>query len=719
MNKFVQFFALALAAAAFRPGHAAPLVLREAARVAETIYEKVSTNVCFELDGRVTFVSSRSDDPDNDTDSRFVSIGVEDGSGAIIIYDYASRPGDAIAVGDHIHATGTTAMRIGNLRACCREIHVLSSGPPPVPRTISAREFLSGRHEFRLVRLDGVIRDAFRDEIDPRWIYLILHSDGETVYVVFTDQSSSDAVIESLVGTTVSITGICDRSAEGARRQLGHILMTDGMSAIDTRNTPESNAHDVQPLGEIAKINASEIFSLGRRLVSGRVLAVCQRNRIILRTASGYIVNVDLAKGKPPTCGAEIDAAGLPMTDLFRVNLIRATWHPANRKTEAWSEQPEDISVARLMVNSHGRKRIDTSYHGRLVRIAGEVVNLSDETSARGTFYLKEGLYTVAIDASSDPTVLQGLRNGCQIRAIGICAVETENWRPNTLFPRVKGVSFVLRSASDLTVVEWPPWWTTRRLMLLIGTLLAALAFVMGWNVLLRRRVERRSQELLAETIVRIESQLKVYERTRLAVEIHDSIAQNLTGVALEISAAERYADDNLEQMRHHLGMAATTLRSCRQELRNCLWDLRNNVLEECEMDEAIRKTLAPYLNGARLLVRFNVPRARIADTTAHAILRIARELTLNAIRHGGARTVRVAGGIDGDRLKFSVTDDGTGFDPAVCPGVESGHYGLQGIRERIESFEGDMTIDARPGHGVKVVISLSLPRDTEGIQQQ
>ena len=83
------------------------------------------------------------------------------------------------------------------------------------------------------------------------------------------------------------------------------------------------------------------------------------------------------------------------------------------------------------------------------------------------------------------------------------------------------------------------------------------------------------------------------------------------------------------------------------------------------------------------------------------------RELVSNAVRHGGARHIKVAGAFEADTLKFSVTDDGCGFNPESCPGVEQGHFGLQGVRERVESAGGEIAIESSPGHGSRFSISL------------
>ena len=166
--------------------------------------------------------------------------------------------------------------------------------------------------------------------------------------------------------------------------------------------------------------------------------------------------------------------------------------------------------------------------------------------------------------------------------------------------------------------------------------------------------------------------------------------------------------------MLKHLGIAARTLKSCRDELRNCLWDLRNRALEAKDINDAIRQTLTPHIAGVELVIRFNVPRARISDNTAHAILRIIRELTLNGIRHGKATKIWIAGSLDGAKLRFSVRDNGSGFNPKEAPGFSLGHYGLLGIRERIDAFEGEFRIDSTPGKGTKATITILAPQEED-----
>ena len=266
------------------------------------------------------------------------------------------------------------------------------------------------------------------------------------------------------------------------------------------------------------------------------------------------------------------------------------------------------------------------------------------------------------------------------------------------------------RNDESAQVFKLPRYLTAFNVILFAAGLLILFLSILAWNTLLRRLVDRRSRELTNERLASFASSLKVEERTRLAVELHDTIAQTLTGVSLEIDAARDFSRTNAAEMERHLDCASRTLNSCRTELRNCMWDLRNQTLEDISMDEAIRRTLAPHLAGVDLAVRFAVARDLFSDNTALSILRIIRELTLNAVRHGKATSIKVAGCIEEGKLLFSVRDNGCGFEPSSIPGVEQGHFGLQGVTERVETLGGTLMIDSSPGAGTRAGISITLP---------
>ena len=199
----------------------------------------------------------------------------------------------------------------------------------------------------------------------------------------------------------------------------------------------------------------------------------------------------------------------------------------------------------------------------------------------------------------------------------------------------------------------------------------------------------------------------RVSERTRLAVELHDSLSQNLSGLACQITAVRKTLPFTAEAAICRLNIAERMLTSSRTELKRCLWDLRGNALNCRNMTESIISTVTPVLDNAELIVRFSIPRIRLPETTAHTILCIVRELASNAVRHGHATRIQIAGAEDKAMILFSVRDNGCGFDVEHHAGIEEGHFGLEGVRERVDRLGGVLSIKSTRGSGTIVRISI------------
>ena len=103
---------------------------------------------------------------------------------------------------------------------------------------------------------------------------------------------------------------------------------------------------------------------------------------------------------------------------------------------------------------------------------------------------------------------------------------------------------------------------------------------------MLKRAAERCGRRMLASELARMKADLKATERTMLAVELHDSLAQNLTGISIALQTAQRCEEDRPTMMRH-IAVAGSALRSCIRSLKDTLWDLRSRALEEPDVARA------------------------------------------------------------------------------------------------------------------------------------
>ena len=686
-------------------------LVRSASELAAALEEE-RIGAHFELTATVTF-------PCNPICCTFA---VEDGTGAVVLREDAFFRECPMRAGDQVRLVGSTFRYSfsGMVAASDNSAEIISHGPAPRPINTSIAELVTGQHVNRLVQFAGTVRDAFMDEIDPLWGYLVVQDGINSIYATFATPTQQVSTLHALIGAKVQLSGLHAPYIIGSRQTTGMQILMTGLDAIEILQPAPKDPFDVPLLGKMRRSHAALISGMERRRVIGRVIAVWHGDRVLLQTSDKHIVRIDLADQNPPKYGTNIEAVGNPETDLYRFNLSRAIWRPSSSPSSDRAgrpcppQKPETVSISQLLTDRQGRAAVQVKYHGQPIRIRGVVRSLPSPNHSTDRLGLECESRIVPIDASSCPEAFGDVEIGCDMEVSGICLIETENWRPNEPFPHIEGFAVIVRTPSDVRILSRPPWWTTKRLLAVIGALLAALAGIFIWNRSLNRLAERRGRELTEESIAHIAAAMKVGERTRLAIELHDALSQNLTGVSLEIATAAKFAampstPTTQSSMLQHLGIATRSLKSCRDELRNCIWDLRNFALEATDMNDAVRRTLAPFVNGVELAVRFNVPRKLLPDNTTHALLRIVRELTQNAIRHGRAKTIRIAGCLENDRLLFSVSDDGCGFDTQNCPNVQLGHFGLQGIRERINQFGGEMSIKSEIGNGTKVTIAILM----------
>ena len=679
----------------------ATALLTNCADVATAIYEE-RTGIPFEITGFV--VRDENDGPP------FLNIADETGGTIVVNISKVLRRQD-VRDGDIFRIRGIVRRSSvsGQVGAHYQEMDFLrhENLPEPIDTTIDALE--TGRFDCRQVRIRGQIMEVFRDEIDPRYVYASLISANKTICLTF---KGNDTLLNSLLalrGATVAATGWVSGSASTARRSLGRTFSCRGLTDLTVLVPPPKDPFDV-PLADAENQHAlSELPSMGRRRAVGTVTAVQSNRRIHLRDDSGKTRQVKLSTDRLPRCGDRIEAAGLPETDFYRINLTDADWRLLSTGTVT-DEVPARISVANLLTDAQGRPRITSSHHGRLVRLEGLVVDQPSADGFQNTLMLKDGGLVIPVDLTSAKDVLSETSVGCQIAVTGICIVETETWRPTAGFPHATGVVIIPRSADDIDVLSRPSWWTPRRFMILVAVLLALLVVILVWNRVLQSVIRRKSHQLMREQLAKVRSELRVSERTNLAVELHDALSQNLTGLAFQLATAKSALTADPAALPRHLDTAERMLVSSRTELKRCLSDLRENMLDEKDFTAAIRRILIPVAGNAAVDVDFPVSRQKLDDTTAHSILCIIRELAANAVLHGHATRLDVRGEVRKDQLSFSVTDNGSGFDPATRPGIAEGHFGLDGIAERVEQLNGTLSVDSAPGRGTRVTVSEIAP---------
>ena len=198
-------------------------------------------------------------------------------------------------------------------------------------------------------------------------------------------------------------------------------------------------------------------------------------------------------------------------------------------------------------------------------------------------------------------------------------------------------------------------------------------------------------------------------ERNRIAREIHDTLAQNLAGVALQLDSVTMRLTDVSPELRAQLDQACDLTRYSLTEARRAVADLRSDELERRELAAALPEIADKITASAAVQTRVQVigTTRRLHPVTEKNLLRIFQEAVANAVKHASPRTIDVELTYATDCLALRVRDDGSGFDTEKTVPLGVGHYGLTGMRERAERIGGRMILKSRPGEGTELLVEV------------
>jgi signal transduction histidine kinase len=279
----------------------------------------------------------------------------------------------------------------------------------------------------------------------------------------------------------------------------------------------------------------------------------------------------------------------------------------------------------------------------------------------------------------------------------------------------VDSFELLLNSPADIQVLARPSWWTLKRMMAVVGVLVAIIAGASLWISLLRRQVEQRTMQLRREIHEReqIEQQHAIEaERSRIARDLHDDLGSSLTEISL-LADAGAGSLPNPEKAGNRFRLISQKSRSLVNALDLIVWLINPG--------KDSLPCLATYLGGyteeylsassivCRLKIPLDLPPLHLSAETRQSLFLAVKETLNNAVHHACASEVTMELSMKGRELKIAITDNGCGFDPAAAG---SGN-GIGNLHDRLARLGGDCQIRSGPDRGTTV--SLSLPLAASG----
>ncbi len=243
--------------------------------------------------------------------------------------------------------------------------------------------------------------------------------------------------------------------------------------------------------------------------------------------------------------------------------------------------------------------------------------------------------------------------------------------------------------------------WSAADLALLKSTAALVAGTVHTARLLRHLALRQQEQRALSARVVHAEEQ----ERSRLARDLHDGVAQRIAALSFHLSAAQEALVDDPTAASQQLRRAQELLLLTAAETRSAVRALRPPLLDDLGLEASLR-ALARDMPGVEVHVDVDIDAAALDPVQETALYRIAQEALHNVVKHAHATAVRLRLAHDGGRLQLLVSDDGRGI-----AAKETGEtHGMTSMRDRARLLGARLEVTGRPGEGTTVRVTVPSP---------
>ena len=574
------------------------------------------------------------------------------------------------------------------------DIRRVGRAPMPVPKRIPFDAILTGRHDCDYVEMTGVIQRAWRSS-DPQMhtLFADVGYEGSVVRAMFWDYGSDD--LTRFIDARVRLRGNLGTIFGSTEQLRGASLFVGRSSDIEVLEpAPDPfglpvrsirSLYNYSPAGEVQR--RIRLRGVVTGYVPGRPVEIRDfsstarfrylRSVLYVNDGTGG-ARIETEEGKRVQPGTVVDVVGFPAVTEGKPILTNALFRPGG---EAGQPAPVRLSDANVLTPDND---------AALVQMEARLLSVLTNVDQR-TFVLKIG--ESAFEADLDGTdlgALDQLRPGSLVGVTGVYLYEAG------ITPAFR---LLLRSPKDVVLLAAAPWWTLGHTGVMVATLTIGAWVVVVWSKATSRRKRLQYEAVLDE-------------RARVGRELHDTLEQGLSGIALQLEAVAATIQSSPGRAQQSLGVAQQMLRYSIEETRRSIMDLRSQAFESRDLPGALSDLARQMTLGTKATasVQIEGASARLDASCEHHLLRIGLEALTNALKHSSAQHIEILVRFQPETTTLVVQDDGCGLQ-AAAEDVSRHHFGLQGIRERVDKLGGVLTIDSAPGGGTHLSVVVPTAR--------
>lgn len=656
---------------------------------------------------------------------RGVFMGAADPAGiAFVIQDdtdgiYVQGPAEQVAGlgrGDLLEVEGVSVPGGYAPYVVAQRISRVGRAPIPEPIHVALDELNEGEMDAKWVEFSGIVRSVEPKAPGdlppppPGTRYASPKgeetSTGEAKVKMKLASGSARVTVEvnealvpkDYVDGEVRIRGLCFNLHNRSRQFVRPFVQVPRGVEVQIEKPPPADPYDGQPrpIASLLRFEPQKGKHAHRVHVRGVVVYHRAGSFLWVRDRD-HSLRVETTQKDNVEAGTEVDVLGFPAMGEYSAVLEDAVFRKLSH---------QQTPLPRVLTDMSSALQNDAN----LVQLVGRLTEIRKFADTVALTLDWHGTVVHAqMDRSDGAPVPSSWQAGSVVRVAGVCAVLTDKagplgglWEPNSF-------QLILRTPADLAVIQPPPWWNLERMVwVLSAILLLAVAAAAAIMLASRRRLkEQERRRAMAEA----EFAAILNERNRVAREIHDTLAQSLSAISVQLELARTRADEISPPARNHLGAAHKLARAALADARESIWNMRSHVLEKGDLAEALDGILQRMTDGTDVAgnMRVDGDRRRLPPVVENNLLRIGQEAITNAANHAKPTRIEVKLTFAEKTVKLEIEDDGVGFVPEASPNAGRRSFGLVGMKERAAALGGAVEIHSAPGAGTRVIVVVAV----------
>lgn len=585
-------------------------------------------------------------------------------------------------------------------------IRVTGHAPLPPPVRISAEQLVAGNEDGQLVELEGVVQDV--QVLADRTVCSLM-AKGVNCWIAFSGPARNN--LPPLVDARVRAVGAFAPDFNNRSEAVLPKIICSHSGSIQIIKPPPADPFD-SPSVRLNELRgfSPDVTLFHRKVTSGIITFVRPGEFFMLRDGNTCVRvasdAVHLQTGWKVDVTAFIDTS--QHLTALKNGMVRKTGDASPPPPAVVSAMDLIKSASWQMAKSHS----PSDLNGHTVTLRGRIRQV-DGSSAQSpvTIWIESDNILFPANLPNGMRIAQDRADTWQVGAlvdVTACCELAFRGKPDPLgLYEPMGLHAWLASAEDLSVIQPAPWWNTRRLSIaLSGTAITAL-IAFGGIAMLRRQVKQQVAILSRE----LETKAVATERERMARDLHDTLEQQLTGVAMQLESLAKHPDSHPPGFSSRIDLASRMVRHSREEARRSVWDLRNRVLETHGLPVALQSLAesAAIDGGPKVEVQISGSPTCLEPATEYQLLRMAQEALANALKHAHASRILIHLSTTALQCKLVIEDDGVGLGTQVASPPGPPHFGWIGMHERASKIGATLDIVSPPAGGCTVTIQVPL----------